>query len=111
MLCSRRVIDFLSLKTDFLERMAAWYGLTSWRGHTGHSLEERGLSPKVQWPQAPAWPCAMVQPLCTPSHSGGCHFPQTQRGYTQLLNSTEYGTRPPCQRHWGGHREAELGRI
>lgn len=77
MLCSRTVMEFSSLKTDFLERMATRHGLTSWRGHTGHSLEERGLSPKVQWPQAPACPRAMLHPLCTPSHSGGCHFPQT----------------------------------
>lgn len=67
MLCSRRVMAFLSLKTDFLERMATWHGLTSWRGYTGHSLEEGGLSPKVQWPQEPACPCAVVHPLCNPA--------------------------------------------
>lgn len=48
MLCSRTATASLSLKIDFLGRMAAWRGLVSWKGHTGHSLEDRGLSPAVQ---------------------------------------------------------------
>lgn len=114
MRCSRRATAFLSLKTDFLERFGRIpLGTDSpFGGDTQvHRLEERGLSPKVQWPQAPACPCAMLHPLCTRSHSAGCHFPQTQRGDTQLLNSTEYGTRYARHNHLGGHREAGLGRI
>lgn len=109
MLCSRRVMEFLSLKTDFLERMATRHGLTSWRGHTGR--EEKGAVPKSAVAPGSCLPLCHAAPFVHTQPLRGCHFPQTQHGYTQLLNPTEYGTRPPHQRHLGRHREAGLGRI
>lgn len=83
MRCSRRLIACLSLKTDFLGRTGRIpLGMDSpFGGDTQvHRLEERGLSPKVQWPQGPACPCAMLYPLCTPSHSGGVISPKPKGG-------------------------------
>lgn len=70
MLCSRITTAFLSWKTDFLERMAAWHGPISWRGCRHHRLEERGLGCplKVQCLQCGGAPRILLSPVpcCAP---------------------------------------------
>lgn len=69
MLCSRRVINFLSLKTEFLERMATWHGLTSWRGTQVTACRKGGCPQKCRGPRLLPAPV----PCCTP-----CAHPATQ---------------------------------